>query len=141
MDDYRETQDSEDAGRRVRVMTEEDLKKENDFYYALGTRMAQARVGARKKQSEMGYEIFVTDNTMSAFERGVSKPRAYTIRLFCEATGTEPNVLLGYKGRGETETDLHIMAKVRGMSEAEKEKLLDILEILFPRAGKKHPNE
>lgn len=131
MKDDKEMQ--EDTSRKVRVMSEDDQKKEEAFYYALGTRMAQARVGVRKKQSEMGYEIFVTDNTMSAFERGVSKPRAYTLKLFCEATGAEPNALLGYAGKKYTETEMHIMAKVRGMSEADKEKLLNVLEILFPR--------
>ena len=119
--------------RKARVMSEKEQKAEKDFYFKLGVRMQQARVGARKTQAEIGNALFVTDNTISGFERGTLKPRAYSLLAFCEATGAEPNDLLGYSGKAETETELHIMAKLRGMSDKEKEKLLDCLEILFPR--------
>ncbi len=123
---------SEDRNeRKARVMTVEDKEAENSFYYDLGARMASGRVGSRKQQKDMAYELFTTDNSISAMERGKVKPRAYSLKLFCEATGVEPNYLLGYKGKDDSETELHIMAKVRGMSEKNKKKLLAVLNILF----------
>ena len=126
------TPGGEENSRKVREMTADEEEAEATFYYQLGVRMQQGRVGVRKTQSEMGYDLFMTDNTVSAIERGVSKPRAYILKLFCEATGIEPNDLLEYKKREETATELRIMAMLKEMSPEDKDKLLSVLEILYP---------
>ena len=118
--------------RKIREMTDDEKVKERTFYEELGARMLVGRTKIRKSQREMGAIMFVTDNTVSSFESGTAKPRAYSLKRFCEATGTEPNVLFGYRGSESTSTELRIMAKLREMTEADKKKLLNVLNVLYP---------
>lgn len=117
----------------INVISMNENKDEDLFYVELGAKMRRARLLAGKTQAQIGQDLFVTMNTVYHFERGTMRPRAYYLKLFCEETGVEPNYLMGYEGKQESETDMSIRAKLRGMTEEDKERLLAVLDILFPR--------
>ena len=118
--------------RRVPQRTAEEKKEEETFYFFMGGRLKEARIKAKLHQQELADKMHFSSNKMSQIERGLSKIKAYELRMLCEATGAEPGKILEYEGKGETPTDLRIRAKLAEMSEEDKEKLLETLELWMP---------
>ena len=74
----------------------------------LGKRLRARRAALGLKQDELAARLFVTRQTISNYERGLSEPDLDMLRRLAEALETEPAVLLGSetaarKGSGKKE--------------------------------------
>ena len=74
----------------------------------LGKRLRAQRAALGLKQDELAARLFVTRQTISNYERGLSEPDLDMLRRLAEALETEPAVLLGSetaarKGSGKKE--------------------------------------
>lgn len=118
--------------RKVPAKSDREKGKEANFYGDIGFTLQTERMRCGMTQKDVGDKLFTSVNTVSMFERGQAKIRAYELKLFCEITGVEPNKLLRFEGKKNTGTDFKIMGKLANMEEGEKKKVLDILNIMFP---------
>ena len=118
--------------RRVPKKTSEFLSDEKKFYEKLGQNIRAARLEMDRTQRDIAELLFVSGDKVSHYESGLAKPSAYDIKLIAEFLDIEPNILLEYKGIESTSVDDKIYNRVKTMPKDDKEKLLYILEYLFP---------
>ncbi len=69
--------------RKVPRKNDEEKQNENDFYFALGLEIAAERIRRKMTQQELADILHISTNTLSLYERGVSKIRAYEIKTLC----------------------------------------------------------
>ena len=67
--------------RKTPVKNAEEDEKERDFYFNLGMDMSAARSKRRLTQKAVADSLFTSSNTLSLYERGQSKIRAYVREL------------------------------------------------------------
>ena len=131
-DEEKVKSDDKKTNRKVPSKTQKDLDDEKEFYYNLGTRLQTARVRRKKLQKDVADAIRTSSNTLSMYERGIAKIHAYELQRICEVTGSEPNKLMGIRGKGNIAIDHKIMAKLADMPIGMKKKILAILDIIYP---------
>lgn len=121
-----------DTKRKAVPKTDEERKAEEQFFFDLGIALQQARIRTPYTQVDIAKKIHVSPNTMSHYEGGTAKLNVFQFKILCDILRISPNSFLGWNTTEQTSTDLKIQAKVMEMTKEDKDKLLSILDIIFP---------
>ena len=108
--------------------------EEGKFYTQLGSDISIIRLKKGYSQKDLADRLFISPGTVSTIEGGFAKIKAYELKKLCETFGITPDNLLRYGEIDKTDlksTDYRIKAKITSMTPEEKEKLLQIMNLVF----------
>lgn len=69
--------------------------KDREEDTSIGLQMKKARFYRRKTETEVAYELGISQASYRQYEQGIRMPRLAQLRQICEVLGTTPQFLLG----------------------------------------------
>ncbi len=107
-----------------------------------GDKLKNARISKGLKQSELGKPLDVSGNTISNWEKGVSRPDIDTVEILCSILGVSPNYFFDNpKAERPAPADLDIVNKYNSLDPHGKHLVDSVLEIEYNRMEQSRQKE
>lgn len=101
-------------------------------FHLIGKRIKQARKAKGLTQEQLAEQLDVSVGYVSQIERGITKPNLEMLSAVCDQLGCALDVLLtGCSTNQPAYLSDELYEKCRALSEKEKRKALQIIDILF----------
>lgn len=103
-------------------------EKEVEFMKKLGDKLGYIRVNSNYTQAEIAKRSECSRNHISMVEQGKERLTVYQMEVYCRATHTSPNEILGYEEINISPLELQLLYKFKRLDEDKQRVILDMIK-------------